>query len=93
MIINSSGIWISAIVYAIPADQIICFSMSVDESGRRLGAIHESGSISVWLLPGLFLDKQVNLSEQPAFDEVNPQLLQVPGSFIIELFCLRLLCQ
>ena len=56
--------------------------MSVDESGRRLGAIHESGSISVWLLPGLFQDKQVDLSEQPAFDEVNPQLLQVPGSLI-----------
>jgi hypothetical protein len=55
------------------------FSMASDESGRRLGAIHESGSISVWLLPGLVRESQVNMSEQPAFDEVNPQLLQVPG--------------
>ena len=51
----------------------------MSENGRRLGAVHESGTISVWLLPGLMLGSVTKLSEQPGHDEVNPALLQAPN--------------
>ena len=51
--------------------------MCVSENGGRLGAVHESGAISVWVLPGFILVSLTKLSEQPGFDEMNPQLLQV----------------
>ena len=53
--------------------------MCVSENGGRLGAVHESGAISVWILPGFVLVSLTKLSEQPGFDEMNPQLLQVPN--------------
>ena len=55
------------------------FRLAVSEAGRRLGAVFETGTIIVWLLPGLMLESITKLSEQPGFDEVNPQLLQAPN--------------
>ena len=64
--------WISS---APPSDHIT--AMAATNCGTRIAAIHESGAVSVWALPSLLLESRVLLSEQPNFDEINPQLLQV----------------
>jgi len=65
--------WISS---APPSDHIT--AMAATNCGTRIAAIHESGAVSVWALPSLLLESRVLLTEQPNFDEINPQLLQAP---------------
>ena len=64
--------WISS---APPSDFIT--AMAATNCGSRIAALHESGAVSVWALPSLLLESRVLLAEQPNFDEINPQLLQV----------------
>ena len=47
-------------------------------NGDLLCALHISGSISVWRLPGLHQLTLWPLSEQPCHDDMNPTLMQNP---------------
>ena len=71
----SSGSWLRLLsVSGKNHDYIV--SMSVSGGGGRLAALHVSGSLSVWRLPGLVLESSSRLEEQPQYDEINPALLQ-----------------
>ena len=58
--------------------QDFIFCLAVSGCGSRLAALHQSGSLSVWRLPGLTLDSRTALQEQPLHDELSPALLQAP---------------
>ena len=73
--------WISS---APPSDHIT--AMAATNCGTRIAAIHESGAVSVWALPSLLLESRVLLTEQPNFDEINPQLLQVNKTHRLKFF-------
>ena len=51
--------------------------LSISSCGSRLAVLHQSGTLSVWLIPSLVLESSTRLEEQPLQDECNPQLLQV----------------
>ena len=51
--------------------------LSISSCGSRLAVLHQSGTLSVWLIPSLVLESSTRLEEQPLHDECNPQLLQV----------------
>ena len=74
----SSRPWLPALPFisSSPSQDYIT-KLSVSNSGSRLAVLHQSGTLSVWLLPSLVLESSTRLEEQPLHDECNPQLLQV----------------
>ena len=49
-------------------------TMSISEPGSRLAVLHQSGCMSVWLVPSLVLESSTRLEEQLIHDKYNPQL-------------------
>ena len=52
--------------------------MEESPEGSHLCALHISGNVSVWHMPGLKLAKLWHLEEQPCHDDMNPVLMQNP---------------
>ncbi|XP_075057514.1 NBAS subunit of NRZ tethering complex isoform X2 [Mixophyes fleayi] len=48
------------------------FKMSFSPDGKLLAAVHFSGKLSVWEVPSLRLQGEWPQSEQPGYDEINP---------------------
>ncbi|XP_028914479.1 neuroblastoma-amplified sequence isoform X2 [Ornithorhynchus anatinus] len=48
------------------------FKMSLSPDGTLLAAIHFSGKLSIWAVPSLQQQGEWKQSEQPGFDEINP---------------------
>lgn len=48
------------------------FKMSFSPDGTLLAAIHFSGKLSIWEMPSLRLQGEWPQSEQPGYDEINP---------------------
>ena len=61
-----------------PPIQDHIFKIEESPNGDYISALHVSGAISVWRLPGLHLVKFWNLEEQPCHDDMNPALMQNP---------------
>ncbi|XP_053443844.1 NBAS subunit of NRZ tethering complex isoform X2 [Nycticebus coucang] len=48
------------------------FKMSLSPDGMLLAAIHFSGKLSIWAIPSLKQQGEWNQSEQPGYDDLNP---------------------
>ncbi|XP_056420196.1 NBAS subunit of NRZ tethering complex isoform X2 [Hyla sarda] len=48
------------------------FKMSLSPDGNLLAAIHFSGKLSIWEIPSLRLQGEWSQSDQPEYDEINP---------------------
>ncbi|XP_075717206.1 NBAS subunit of NRZ tethering complex isoform X2 [Rhinoderma darwinii] len=48
------------------------FKMSLSPDGNLLAAVHFSGKLSVWEVPSLRLQGEWSQSDQPAYDDINP---------------------
>ena len=74
----SSRAWLPSLPFisSTPTEDYI-IKMSISNCGSRLACLHQSGTLSVWLVPSLVLKSSTRLEEQPLHDECNPQLLQV----------------
>ncbi|XP_045405017.1 neuroblastoma-amplified sequence [Lemur catta] len=48
------------------------FKMSLSPDGMLLAAIHFSGKLSIWTIPSLKQQGEWNQSEQPGYDDLNP---------------------
>ncbi|XP_044147062.1 LOW QUALITY PROTEIN: neuroblastoma-amplified sequence [Bufo gargarizans] len=48
------------------------FRMSLSPDGNLLAAVHFSGRLSIWEIPSLRLQREWPQSEQPKYDEINP---------------------
>ena len=77
----SSRAWLPSLPFisSTPTQDYI-IKMSISSCGSRLACLHQSGTLSVWLVPSLVLKSSTRLEEQPLHDECNPQLLQVSHS-------------
>ncbi|XP_069829255.1 NBAS subunit of NRZ tethering complex isoform X2 [Dendropsophus ebraccatus] len=54
------------------SDQDGIFKMSLSPDGNLLAAIHFSGKLSIWEIPSLRLQGEWCQSDQPEYDEINP---------------------
>jgi len=75
----TSRAWLPALPFisSTPIQDFIT-KLSISSCGSRLAVLHQSGTLSVWLIPSLVLESSTRLEEQPLHDECNPQLLQAP---------------
>ncbi|XP_058144004.1 NBAS subunit of NRZ tethering complex [Dasypus novemcinctus] len=48
------------------------FKMSLSPRGTLLAAIHFSGKLSIWAIPSLQQQREWSQSEQPGYDDLNP---------------------
>jgi hypothetical protein len=71
------NLWLQSFKKKHYGNTVVKLSSSAD--GSSLAAIHLSGAISVWSIPGLNCQQFWPLDRQPGFDELNPLILQLPA--------------
>lgn len=52
--------------------QSLIFKTSISPNNQLISCLHSDGTISIWSLPSLKMQKQWKLSEQPEYNIVNP---------------------
>ncbi|KYN08466.1 Neuroblastoma-amplified sequence [Cyphomyrmex costatus] len=65
------SIWNLIPIFNFQSESII-FSIKISPNGEFLACLHMDGSVSLWNLPNLILQKKWKLSEQPEYDISNP---------------------
>ncbi|KYM76506.1 Neuroblastoma-amplified sequence [Atta colombica] len=65
------SIWNLIPIFSFQSESII-FSIKISPNGEFLVCLHMDGSVSLWSLPNLILQKKWKLSEQPEYDISNP---------------------
>ena len=93
--VPTSQAWLRALLFISSAPiQDFITNLSISNCGSRLAVLHQSGTLSVWLIPSLVLESSRRLEEQHLHDECNPQLLQVltdHASFLLDFLHPRFL--
>ena len=70
--------WFRQLSYSRSVEQDHISKLEESPNGEYLSALHISGSISIWRLPGLHQLTLWPLLEQPCHDDMNPSLMQNP---------------
>ena len=60
-------------------DSDAAYAMSLSPDGRSLACVHVSGAVSVHTVPGLKEVVRVAIEEQACYDDLSPQVLQMPA--------------
>ncbi|XP_039307563.1 neuroblastoma-amplified sequence isoform X2 [Solenopsis invicta] len=65
------SVWNLIPIFSFQSESII-FSIKISPNGEFLVCLHTDGSVSLWGLPNLILQKKWKLSEQPEYNIPNP---------------------
>lgn len=68
---NNFSIW-DFVPFFKKQEQSITFKISMSPGNQMLACLHTNGTVSLWRVPTLKLQKQWKLMEQPDFNKKNP---------------------